>query len=206
MRGKPLSFSHGTRRKRSPPEAARARHLQCFAPQSRSQGAAGARIRQPVAGSGNLQFREAQLRPLVFLAQGCRRAGSLRHVPPAKYVVCLHRKGRPKSAGAGPHRVVRAARRVPAHRRPYGGRRARRPETAVRGIERQTRARGPVRGRAQASLAEPAPTHRHHHLTDRRRGAGHSARAGAALSRGSGLGLPRVRSGRSSGGGDRRGA
>ncbi len=127
------------------------------------------------------------------------------HVPAAKYVVCLHRAGRPKSAGAGPHRAVRAARRVPAHHRSHGGRGARRFEAAVRGIERQARSRRPVRCRAQAPAAEPAPAHRRHHFAHRRRGPRHPARAGAALSGGSGTDLPRCRARRASGGGDRRG-
>jgi exodeoxyribonuclease VII large subunit len=43
-----------------------------------------------VAGGRNLQFRETQLRTLVFLAQRRRRAGSLRHVPAAKHAVFFH--------------------------------------------------------------------------------------------------------------------
>src|SRR6202030_4297405 len=92
-----------------------------FAPQSRGSSAAGARFWDVMAGSGDLELRPAELRALVFLLEGCRRPGALRHVPSAKYVVRIYRKGRPKGAGAGPDRAVRTAWRVPAHRRSHGG-------------------------------------------------------------------------------------
>src|SRR5882724_3430866 len=90
-----------------------------------------------MAGSGDLELRPAKLRALVFLLEGRRRPGALRDVPAAKYVVRVCREGRPKGAGAGPDRAVRAAWRVPTHHRSHGRCRTRRAEASVRGIERE---------------------------------------------------------------------
>src|SRR5579862_9117924 len=92
QRGKPLSFRRGTHPRIG--RASRARRLQRFAPESRGAHTPGTRVRHDLAGGGDLQSVAAELRTLVFLAQGRRRPGALCHVPPAKYVVSIQRPGR----------------------------------------------------------------------------------------------------------------
>ena len=114
----------------------------------------------------------------------------------AEHAVRVHRPRRPEGAGACPHRALRAAGRVPAHRRAHGRCRRRRVEAPVRGARREAQGGRPVRGRAQARVAVPAAAHRRHHLALRRRGARYPARTRAALSRRGGDDLSGGRAGR----------
>ena len=103
-----------------------------------------------------------------FSPEGRRRPGALRDVPAAKYAVCVHRPRRPESAGAGAHRPVRAARRIPAHRRSSWRMPASAPCSASsRSCGRELAAEGLFAAERKRPLPDPAQAHRRDHLAHR---------------------------------------
>ena len=104
-------------------------------PQPRGAAAAGSRPAAAVGRGRDLQFQQPRFRALVLHAEGSRRADPLRDVPHAQQLTGLPAAGRPAAAAARAGQPVRAARRLPAHRRAHGGCRRRRAAARVRRAE-----------------------------------------------------------------------
>ena len=138
-------------------DAAGARSTRVAA-QSRGAIAAGVGPRARVWVQGEMSnLSRPGLRPLVFLAQGPRRAAALRHVPPAQHARALHAARRPAGAGAAvasacTSRAATISCWSSSWRTPGVGALQR----AFEELQGAPGGRGPVRRRAQARAARGA--------------------------------------------------
>ena len=154
------------------------RNLQCFPLKSRSPRAARARFWQSVAGGRNLQFRPAELRPLVLLPERRHRPGALLHVPPAQYARHIYRQGRTERC------LVRARIGLYEPRGEYQLIIDHMEDAGLGALKRQFEllsaklsAEGLFAAERKRRAADFAEAHRGDHLADRRRDSGHFARA-----------------------------